>query len=266
MKKIILGSLFVVNSLLAGDVLAVVNGHKITIEDVNKDLTAKRARATYSQLPPQYQKIELDAVITKYLLSKEAQKSGIEKTKEFKKELEILKEILATNLFIKQKFDNIYVSDKDIKNFYNKNKDIMFKQAAEVKARHILVKTKKEAEKIIDELRATPKAKLEQKFAELAKTYSKGPSARVGGELGWFKKAQMVPEFSKIAFSLKKGEFSQEPVKTQFGWHVIYVEDKKGAGYVPLEQAKSKIIAILKKEMLKSYIESLKSKANIQYK
>ena len=266
MKKIILGSLFIASSLFAGDVLAVVNGKKVTVDDVNKDLIAKHAKATYSQLPPQYKKIELNSVITKILISQEAQKSGIENTPKFKEELKVLKEMLATNLFIKQKFDNIYVSDKEIKNFYNQNKEIMFKQASEVKARHILVKTKKEAEKIIEQLKNTPKSKLETKFIELAKTYSKGPSARVGGELGWFNSKQMVPEFSRVAFELKKSSFSLEPVHTQFGWHIIYVEDKKDAGYISLKEAKAKIIAIIKKQKLKSYIESLQKKANIEYK
>jgi len=268
MKKFIIGSLFVVNSLFAGNnnVLVEVNGKKITIEDVNSYLSNKHVQYTYSQLPQKYKQLILNQIINSVLVIQEAEKSGIENTAEFKKALQVAKKILAQNLFLKQKYDNIYVSDKEIKKFYDKNKDIMFKHTAEVKASHILVKTRAEAEKIIKELENIPMKDRSKKFAELAKTYSIGPSAAVGGELGWFSKGKMLPAFSKAAFSLAKGEFTKEPVHTRFGWHIIYVTDKKQSGYIPLNEVKAKIISIIKKQKLKKYIESLTKKANIQYK
>jgi parvulin-like peptidyl-prolyl isomerase len=142
----------------------------------------------------------------------------------------------------------------------------MFKEPAEVKARHILVKTEAEAKKLINQLRKVPKNKLEEKFIELAKEHSIGPSKTQGGELGWFSKGKMIPAFSDAAFNLNKGNITLQPVKTRFGWHVIYVEDKKEGGYTPFEEVKEKIKEQLKFKRLKQYIDSVKNSANIEYK
>jgi len=264
MKKIILGSLFVASSLFAGDVLAVVNGEKITKTQINALLAPQKV--TYEQLPVQYKKQVLDKVITDALLIQKAENSGIEKTKEYQKELEVLKKQLALKVFLKNKLNNIKITDTEAKAFYDKNKEIMFKQQPEVKARHILVKTKAEAEKIINELKKVPQNELDKKFAELAKKYSIGPSGKNGGELGWFSKGKMIPAFSNVAFSLKKGTFSLQPVKTRFGWHIIYVEDKKEGGYVPFNKVKDKIKQQLKLKKLQEYVNKIKQQANIQYK
>jgi len=264
MKKIILGSLFVASSLFAGDVLAVVNGEKVTKSEINEVL--KSQNITYDKLPAQYKKKVLEDIITNALLIQKAENSGIEKTKEYKKQLQKLKKQLALRVFLKQKVDSFKISDREARNFYNKNKEIMFKQQPQVKARHILVKTKEEAERIIKKLKNIPQSKLNEKFAEFAKQYSTGPSGKLGGELGWFSKDKMIPAFSKVAFSLKKGQISLKPVKTRFGWHIIYVEDKKDGGYIPFNEVKDKIKQQLKLQKLQEYVKTLKSKANIQYK
>jgi parvulin-like peptidyl-prolyl isomerase len=264
MKKIVLGSLFIASSLFAGDVLAVVNGEKVTKSEINAVL--KSQNITYDKLPAQYKKQILDKIITDALLIQKAENSGVEKTKEYQKELNVLKKQLALRVFLKNKLNNTKVSDAEAKAFYDKNKEIMFKQQEQVKARHILVKTKAEAEKIINELKKVPQNKLDEKFAELAKKYSTGPSAKNGGELGWFTKGRMIPSFSNVAFSLKKGTFSLQPVKTRFGWHVIYVQDKKEGGYVPFAKVKDKIKQQLKLKKLQAYVAKIKSEANIQYK
>jgi len=264
MKKFLLGSFLLASSLFAGDVLAVVNGEKITKTQIDKLLVSKKI--TYDALPQQYKKQVLEGIITEALLIQKAENSGIEKTKEFKKTLNILKKRLAKDLFLKQKVDSMKVSDAEVKAFYNKNKEIMFKQKPQVKARHILVKTKEEAQKLINQLKKVPQNELETKFIELAKKYSTGPSGKTGGELGWFSKEKMIPEFSKVAFSLNKGGISLTPLKTRFGWHIIYLEDKKDGGYVPLNEVKEKIKQQLKLQKLQEYIKTLKAKANIQYK
>jgi parvulin-like peptidyl-prolyl isomerase len=264
MKKLVLGSLVLVGSLFASsDVVASVNGEKVTKTEINQVLRAQKI--TYDQLPAQYKQKILDSVITQALLIQTAEKNGIENTKEFKQELEKLKKQLALKVFLKQKLNSINVSEKEAKEFYNKNKDLMFKQPAQVKARHILVKTKEGADKIIAELRNTPKNELERKFIELAKTKSVGPSGKMGGELGWFTKDKMIPAFSEAAFKLNKGDITLKPVHTRFGWHIIYIEDKKSGGYVPFEKAKAMIIQQLKLKKLKKYIDSIKAKANIKY-
>jgi len=264
MKKIVLGSLLVASSLFAGDVLAVVNGTKITKTEINNLL--KPQHITYDKLPAQIKKQVLDKVITEALLIQKAENSGVTKTKEYQEALSKVKKQLALKVFLDQKAKSITVSDAEAKAFYDKNKEKLFKQLPAVKARHILVKTKAEAEKIINELKKVPQSKLDSTFAELAKKYSTGPSGKMGGELGWFTKGRMIPAFSKVAFSLEKGTFSKTPVKTRFGWHVIYVQDKKEGGYVPFNVVKNKIKQQLKLQKLQKYIQKIKSQANIQYK
>jgi peptidyl-prolyl cis-trans isomerase C len=264
MKKLVLGSLIAVSSVLASsNVLATVNGEPVTKAEVNQLLKAQRV--TYDQLPAQYKQKVLDDIITQALIIQKAEKSGIEHTKEYKKELEKLKKQLALRVFIKHKLDNISVSEKEAKQFYNKNKELMFKQPAQVKARHILVKSKEEAEKIIDELKHISRYELEQKFIELAKKKSVGPSSRMGGELGWFTRDKMIPAFSVVAFKLPKGDITLKPVHTRFGWHIIYVEDKKVGGYVPFEKVKPLIIQQLKMKKLKKYVDEIKNSAHIKY-
>ena len=137
-------------------------------------------------------------------------------------------------------------------------------------ARHILVKTEEEAKKIIDELKGLRGEKLKQKFIELAKAKSTGPSGPRGGDLGYFGKGQMVPPFEKAAFGTKPGHIDLQPVKTQFGYHVIYVEDKKEAATKPFDEVKPYIEQRLKMEKFKQEMQdklaTLKSKAKIQYK
>ncbi len=264
MKRLVLGSLVLASSVFASsDVLASVNGEKVTKAQINQLL--KSRRVTYDKLPVQYRQKILDDIISQVLLIQKAEKSGVENTKEFKKELAKVRKQLALRVFLQQKLASIAVSEKEAKAFYDKNKDLMFKQPAEVKARHILVKTKAEAENIIAVLKKTPKNKLEAKFIELAKTKSVGPSGKMGGELGWFSKAKMIPSFSEAAFKLNIGDITLAPVHTRFGWHVIYVQDKKSEGYVPFEKVKAVIIQQLKIKKLKKYVDSIKAKANIKY-
>ena len=139
---------------------------------------------------------------------------------------------------------------------YEKSKASMAYPA--VKARHILVKTKKEAEDIIRV--ATPK-----NFADLAKEKSVGPSATNGGDLGFFKKEAMVPAFADVAFATKKGSIAKKPVKTQFGWHVIYVEDKNDAYVPPFAQVEAQLRNQLTQAIITGYMNGLKAKANIVY-
>ena len=264
MKKIVLGSLIAISSLMANDVLAVVNGEKITKTEINEVLAPQHI--TYDKLPAQYKKQILDKIITDDLLIQKAENSGIEKTKAYKQKLQKIKKQLALEVYLKNKLAKIKISDSEAREFYNKNKDIMFKQQAQVKARHILVKTKAEAEKLINELRHTPQSKLEARFIELAKKYSTGPSAPTGGELGWFSAKQIVPAFSKVAFKLNKGQITLQPVHTRFGWHIIYVEDKKINSYIPFNQIKDKIKQQLKLKKLAEFVKQIKQNANIQYK
>ncbi|WP_456451740.1 peptidylprolyl isomerase [Hydrogenimonas sp.] len=271
MKKLIiagLGAAVLALSMPAAEVLATVNGHKITKADIQEVMNAMGARTTYDALPPEVKKKVLDQVIEQQLLQEKALKSGIEKDKEYKEALAKLKKKLALDVWMKKELDKIKVSDAEAKKAYEEHKSA-FQRPESVHARHILVKTEKEAKDIIAILKKTPKSQLKAKFEELARTRSTGPSASRGGDLGTFGRKQMVKEFSDAAFALKAGEFTKKPVKTQFGYHVIYVEEKHPAQTVPFGEVKARIKQNLKMEKFKEKIQSiakqLKAKAKIEY-
>ncbi len=138
-----------------------------------------------------------------------------------------------------------------------------------VHARHILVKDEAGAKALIAEMKTLKGEALKTKFIELAKSKSTGPTGPKGGDLGSFAKGQMVPEFDAAVFTLKKGEITVVPVKTQFGYHVIFLEEKKAASSVPYEQVKEKIIQTLKQKQFQTKLtevaKELKSKAKIEY-
>jgi parvulin-like peptidyl-prolyl isomerase len=270
MKKTIISlvaSLAIASSSLAqtDKVYVVVNGDNITAKDVAVAL--KDPRIQFESLPKDKQTQILNTLVEQKLLSKKALNTNIPKTKEYKEELKKLEESLAFQIYMRDLSKNIKVSEKDMKEFYKKNKD-MLTAPAQLKASHILVKTKKEAEDIINELKKSKNKKVD--FTKLAKSKSVGPSKSVGGELGWFTKEKMVPEFSDAALKLKVGEITTSPVQTQFGFHVIYLDDKKDAGIIEYSEIKNKIKQQLSQkkfiDQLRSEAEKLKSKAKIQYK
>ncbi len=270
MKKLLLGSAVAV-ALLAGTTLsaktyATVNGQKVEDKDIAAILQVIPG-ASFDKMNKEQQKKIIEQAVEKKLLAEKAVKSGIEKDPKYIETLNSMKKDLALEVWMKKQFDNVKVDDKEVKDFYNKNIK-MFKQPATAKARHILVKTKKEAQAIINELAKAKDKKA--KFIELAKKKSTGPSAANGGDLGWFDAKRMVKPFSDAAFKLKKGDYTKTPVKTQFGYHVIFLEDKKKAGSVSLEKAKSNIIQSLKvrkfQEQMKKTAKELKAKADIKIK
>lgn len=162
--------------------------------------------------------------------------------------------------------DKVKVSNKELKNYYDKNKE-EFKEKESVHARHILVKTQDAAEAIVTEVKSLKGTALKSKFIELAKTKSTGPSGPKGGDLGYFAQGQMVPEFNNKVFSMKAGTVS-EPVKTQFGYHVIYLEDKRAAKNLAFTEVKSFIEQRLKlekfKDTMKIKMAQLQKKAVIK--
>ena len=170
---------------------------------------------------------------------------------------------------MKKQFDETVVSNSDAKAYYEKNIK-KYKMPEQVKASHILVKTESNATAIINELKPLHGDALKKKFAELAKSKSTGPSGKNGGDLGYFGKTQMVKPFSDAAFALKVGEITPKPVKTQFGYHIIYVSEKKPASTKSFEAVKDQLIATLKQEQFRSNIEKklkeLKSSAKIEIK
>ncbi len=265
--KIAVTSLLLMSVASATESFGTVNGEKISADEIAQTLGQQGIE--FSALNKEMQKRVLDMVVDRKLLSQHASKTKIAESEDFKEKLELLKKELILNLWMEQEAKKIEdsITDDEIKADYEKNKDA-YKVPAQLKARHILVETEDEAKAIIKELEDSkdPKAT----FIKLAKEKSTGPSGRDGGDLGWFSLDRMVPEFSLAADKLKKGTFTKEPVKTQFGYHIIYLDDRKPAGTRKLEEVKDQIRAKLNREKFTAFmdetVKNLKKDAKIELK
>jgi parvulin-like peptidyl-prolyl isomerase len=267
LKSSIIAAMLLVGTVNAGEVLATVNGVAINKSDIDSSLQSRGM--SFDKLPASQQKKILDRLIERELLVATAKKDGIENDPEYKKDLENLKKDLLIKAWMGKVYKKTLISDSEANKYYQDNKD-KYKEPAKVHARHILVKTEDEANKLIDELKNLKGEELKKKFIELAKTKSTGPSGKNGGDLGYFSKGQMVKPFEDAAFSMKKGEVSQAPVKTQFGYHIIYLEDKKDASVAPFEKVKKQIIAKLRQEQfneaIKNTLDKMKKDSKIDIK
>jgi len=252
--------------LAAAEALATVNGTPVTSEDANIYVAQTQPNARFDTLPADQKKMIVDRLIERVLFIEQAKKEGIEKDPEYQRLLARDKEELMVRTWITKQFENTVISDSEAKAYFDKH-PAEFKVPAQVHARHILVKEEKDAKDIIAQLHGLKGDALQKRFVELAKAKSTGPTGPKGGDLGFFGKGQMVKPFSDAVFAMKKGEVSAAPVKTQFGYHVIYVEDIKPAKAVPYKDAKARIIGTLKQKTFSAKMgkmaSSLKSKAKI---
>ena len=236
----------------SGTVLATVNGSPIIEEDVNAALATIPANLVQGREAAIKGSI-VDQLITRELVLQDADNKNILSNPEFKK----LHEDMVRNMayeFTLQNAAKEATTEEALKAAYEKNKEQYNFQS--VKARHILVKTEDEAKAIITELENGAD------FAKLAQEKSTGPSGQNGGDLGWFKANDMVPEFSKPAFSLADGSFSKEPVQTQFGWHVILREDSK-TETATFEMVKQPLSQQIQQQAAQEYVNKLKEAAKI---
>ncbi|MBG6177760.1 peptidyl-prolyl cis-trans isomerase C [Labrenzia sp. EL_208] len=201
-----------------GDVVARVGDAEITEADIA--FAAQDLGQQLQRFPPnQWRAILLDVVVDMELLAQAARQDGLDQDPDFKNQLEFLELQALRNAYISQKIDSL-ITDEALKAAYEAEfKD--FEGPEEVNARHILVSDKAEAEALIKELDGGAD------FVELAKEKSTGPSGPNGGDLGYFGKGQMVKPFEDVVFTLEPGEYTKEPVETQFGWHVIKLENKR---------------------------------------
>ncbi|WP_428023730.1 peptidylprolyl isomerase [Arcobacter sp.] len=269
MKKTILSVVtalaLTASTLSAAESYASVNGEEITTQDVNQLL--QRQNVQFDALPKETKDKVIEQLIEKKLLTQKAISSGIEKDAKFLEALEKIKKDLALELWMQKEFVKVKADDAEKKSFYEKNKD-KFKTPDTLEARHILLKTEKEAKDIIAKLDIAKNKK--GSFEELAKKFSIGPTKDKGGYLGKFQAKQMVPEFSDAAMKLKKGEYTKAPVKTQFGYHVIYLENKEVAQTLSYDKVEAKITQLIVQDkygkMIKEEVEKLKKDAKIVIK
>lgn len=228
-------------------VVARVGDKQITQADL--DLALKDMAQQFKSFPDAERPARaLDALIDIHVLSEEAVKAGLDKDAELERRMALLKARGLHNAYFQQKVLPT-VTDEQIKERYDLEVAKTEPQQ-EISARHILVKTEDEAKEIIKELDGGAD------FTELAKAKSTGPSGSSGGDLGFFGKGRMVPEFETAAFALEKGQYTKEPVKTQFGFHVIKVEDKRDQPLPSFEQSKDQIRQLL---LTQAYADAIKA-------
>jgi parvulin-like peptidyl-prolyl isomerase len=251
---------------LKNKVYAVVNGENITSQSIA--IALKDPRIQFETLPKDTKKNILQRIIEQKILSQYAVKTDVIKSSIYIKTLNGLKQDLALQVWLQEESKKIKVTNKEMKDYYNAN-IMKFKVSQQYHARHILVATKKEAIEIIKTLNKS-KSNLKYKFISIAKKKSTGPSGANGGDLGFFTSDKMVPEFSTAVSRMKVGTISKKPIKTQFGFHVIYLEDKKKASSVSFKKAKNQIKQQLGQIKIMKHIQQLASKlrkkAKIQYK
>jgi parvulin-like peptidyl-prolyl isomerase len=267
MYKLFFINLLLTLSIVATDIVATVDGKDITQNDVDKFVSKSIPGARYSFMNDKQKEKVINQLVERELYIKVAKREGIEKDPKFAIEFEKVKENLILDIWMKNRLKDIVVQESEIERYY-RNNDNKFYQSASASARHILVTTQDEAKDIIKKLEYS--SNVEERFIELAKTHSTGPSGKNGGDLGWFSKDQMVPEFSSATFALTPKNFTHLPVQTHFGYHVIYLTDKKPAGKIEFSKVRDTISNSLKlkkfQKNLKNLSERLKKSANISVK
>lgn len=239
-----------------GPTAATVNGHAISQRTV--DIIVKQGAGSGRPDTPETRQAVIDQLALQIAVADEAVKKGLDKTPEVAEQLDMIRQSVLANAYVQDFVKNNPVSDEALKAEYERIKATM--SGTEYKARHILVAKEDEARDIIAKLKRDPGA-----FAKLAAAKSKDPgSAAKGGDLDWFDLKGMVPEFGAAVSKMGKGKISEEPVKSQFGYHVILLEDTKPIEAPPLDEVKAPLSQQLQQQAVKKQLDALKAAAKIE--
>ena len=230
----------------------------------NEDISLETMIHAMNELPPEiqsqpfmsYYEDLLERVIDIKLFAQEGKKMKLDEEPSVRAAIDFVIEKVLMQAFL-SKYVQENIKEENLKASYN-NFIADETSREEIKASHILIDTESEAIDVINMLNDG------DDFAELAKNKSTGPSGPSGGDLGWFKRGQMVPPFEKAAFSLNKNEISQRPVQTQFGWHVIKIFDKRIPEAPSYESIKNKLIQDLERKIVSKKIQDLRNVALIE--
>ncbi len=243
-------------SAMTGGVAATVNGAPIRESLVAMML--KQRTDLGRPASPDVRNAYIDRLAMQLVIAQEAVKKGMDKNPEVADQIELSRQSVLVNAFIQDYLKTHPVTEEMAKGEYDKMKAQM--SGTEYKARHILVEKEADAKDIIAKLKKDPKA-----FDALAKEKSKDPGSKDrGGDLGWFDPRGMVPEFGAAVAKLPKGKLSEEPVKTQFGYHVLKVEDSRPKSPPPFDQVKAGLMQQMEQRNMQQLFDEMKSKAKIE--
>ncbi len=232
-------------------VKATVNGNPIMqsmVDSVAQQLQANNQAADEARI--------VEELVNLQLLSELAEKEGLHKSEEIANVLQLQRNRILANSYMAELSKDISVSDEEIQAEYDIQTAQM--QSQEYNASHILLENEEDAKAVIEELEGGAD------FAALAKEKSTGPSGPNGGELGWFNAETMVPEFADAVRAMEAGATSASPVKTEFGWHVIKLNESRGTQVPALENVKPQIENVLMRTKLAEKITALRDKAEIE--
>ena len=241
--------------------VAVVNGKPVPKARVDAIISQvqKQAQQRNQQLPPDIDKLVRDKVVTDEILAQEAERRGLAASADFKSQMEIARQSILIGMLSTDLDKRTTVSDAEIQVEYDKFKTQA--SGSEYRARHILVEKEDDAKALVAQLKSGAK------FEDLAKKNSKDPgSAENGGDLDFAAPSAYVPEFSQAMVKLKKGDYTDVPVKTQFGFHIIKLEDTREAKFPPLAEVKPQIQQRLAQQKAAAFRDELRAKAKTDYK
>ena len=238
-------------------VVATVNGVEIRLSDVDNARNLLPAKLQVAPMRDVYP-ILMEALVNVHLAAGKARELGYHKTPEFKRKVE-----QASNQFLQrillERHISARVTEEMIKERYDAQLEAI-KDRFETRARHILLKDEDHAKALIEELEDGAD------FAELASKHSTGPTKSNGGQLGWFIPGQMVKEFEDAANALDKGEHSEEPVQTKYGWHVILVEERRPLTLPDYQELRTLLTNDVSTDLGNQFMEQLRSEAKIEKK
>ena len=250
----ILGALAINPAFAEDKSAALVNG--VSIPQARIDLRVKAAAAQGQADSPELRKAIRDDMINLEVMVQEAAKLGLDKNADVIQQVELAKQSVLVGAFVQDYAKNHPISEDQLKQEYDKLKAKLGNK--EYNTRHILVETEAEARDIIAQLGK------KAKFEKLAAKSKDTGSAAQGGSLGWAVPGNFVPEFANALLNLKKGEYTKVPVQSQFGWHVIKLDDTRELKAPPFEEVKAQLQQRLQQQSIKKAIDELRAKAKIE--
>lgn len=239
------------------ETLLTVNSEPITRTMYSLYFQDRMRSVPDAQNSPEMQMSVLNELANIFIVAQDAEKKGLQNRPEVSASIQLLKAKLLTQLAIQEFANSHQPTDEEIQKAYDEQ--FAGQSGTEYKARHILVKEEQEAAGLIEKLDGGAD------FAELAKAHSTGPTGKDGGDLGWFDAAQMVKPFGDALKTMEKGKYSSAPVQTQFGWHVILLEDTRQTEAPTLESVKLNIVNKLKQTALSEYMQGLRDSSTLVF-
>jgi len=241
------------------DTFATVNGEAISKEEFSQFVNAiSNGSITADKLTPEQRTQLTDRLVGLHLAANEAVKSGLDKQAESAVQINLWRTNILGDAMVKDYLKKNPVTDAEIQTEYDTQISAM---PQEYHARHILVKTKEEADALLAQL------KKGADFAELAKKNSQDPgSAKNGGDLGWFSPSSMVPEFGEAVKALQNGQMTDAPVQSKFGFHIIKLEETRKPSPPALTDVKAQVENLVKNKKVEKYLSDLREKAKVEIK